>query len=103
MSAAHTPGPWLIATSNSWRRFVAQDMTPVCEPVTQNDGHPDLYFRNGGADGPDASLIACAPELLDALIRMCRSYDRVRQPGAPKPDSQKYAEVVIAKATGSAA
>jgi len=42
-------------------------MASVCEPITQNDGHPDLHFRNGGADGPDARLIAAAPELLAKL------------------------------------
>ena len=68
----HTPGPWLLATSNSWRRFVSESPDVrgnphVCEPITQNDGHPDLHFANGGPDGPDAHLIAAAPELLEAL------------------------------------
>lgn len=69
----HTPGPWLLATSSSWRRFVSEargGMQSVCEPVTQPDGHPDLYFRNGGQDGPDARLIAAAPDLLSALQAM---------------------------------
>lgn len=69
MGAKITPGPWVLATSNSWRRFVARDGGNVCEPITQNDGHPDLHFSNGGADGPDARLIAAAPELLAALKR----------------------------------
>jgi hypothetical protein len=47
-------------------------MTPVCEPVTQQDGHPDLHFRNGGADGPDARLIAAAPDL---LAELCKAAD----------------------------
>lgn len=42
-------------------------MQSVCEPIKQNDGHPDLYFRNGGAEGPDARLIAAAPDLLEAV------------------------------------
>jgi hypothetical protein len=65
-----TPGPWILATSNSWRRFVTRDrMTPVCEPITQNDGHPDLHFRNGGEQGPDATLIAAmSPEAVLALV-----------------------------------
>lgn len=62
-----TPGPWELWTSNSWRRFISRDHGSVCEPVVLRDGHPDLYFRNGGADGPDARLIASAPELLEAL------------------------------------
>lgn len=71
--SAHTPGPWFLATSNSWRRFVSQGMTPVCEPIVQNDGHPDLYFRNGGEDGPDACLIEAAPDLLELLRELLSS------------------------------
>jgi len=64
----HTPGPWKLWTSNSWRRFGSEQVGRcVCEPVTQRDGHPDLHFANGGEDGPDARLIAAAPELLEAL------------------------------------
>lgn len=65
-SGKHTPGPWLIATSNSWRRIVSRDSGNVCEPIKQNDGHPDLHFKNGGPDGPDACLLAAAPDLLEA-------------------------------------
>lgn len=70
LDAGPTPGPWIIATSNSWRRIVTEHrMESVCEPVTQNDGHPDLYFRNGGASGPDARLIeACNPAAMTAVL-----------------------------------
>ncbi len=64
----HTPGPWSVWTSCSWRRIGSRDHGLVCEPIVQHpDNHPDLYFRNGGADGPDARLIAAAPDLLEAL------------------------------------
>ncbi|MCL4715516.1 MAG: hypothetical protein KJZ75_11445 [Hyphomonadaceae bacterium] len=62
-----TEGPWLIATSNSWRRVMSQRGEMVCEPIKQNDGHPDLHFRNGGPDGPDARLIAAAPDLANSI------------------------------------
>lgn len=69
MEAGPTPGPWIIATSNSWRRIVtAHRMESVCEPITQNDGHPDLYFRNGGPDGPDARLIAACNSTAMAAV-----------------------------------
>jgi hypothetical protein len=59
--AEPTPGPWQIATSCSYRRIVNDRMSPVCVPTVQSaDGHPDLYFPNGGANGPDARLIAAA-------------------------------------------
>lgn len=65
----HTPGPWMVATSNSWRRIVSQRMTPVCEPIVQNDGHPDLHFRNGGPDGVDARLLVAGPVLANELAK----------------------------------
>lgn len=58
---AHTPGVLELWTSNSFRRFGIRGGAPICEPITQrSDGHPDLYFRNGGPDGPDARrFLAC--------------------------------------------
>lgn len=63
--------PWQLATSNSWRRIVGFLSEPVCTPTNQPDGHPDLHFRNGGAEGSDAQLLIEAvnalPELLDQI------------------------------------
>lgn len=66
--AKFTPGPWSVWTSNSYRR-IGSDSTgvEVCYGAVQRDGHPDLGFSNGGFTGPDARLIAAAPELLEAL------------------------------------
>lgn len=51
----HSEGKLELWTSNSYRRFGIQGGAAICEPITQpGDGHPDLYFRNGGAEGPDA-------------------------------------------------
>lgn len=56
----HSEGTLELWTSNSFRRFGIFGGPPICEPITQNDGHPDLYFRNGGPEGPDARRItAC--------------------------------------------
>lgn len=57
----YTEGKLQLWTSNSFRRFGTSAGKLVCEPITQHsDGHPDLYFRNGGPDGPDARrMLAC--------------------------------------------
>src|SRR5690606_13258634 len=79
-------GPWLVATSNSWRRIVNQRGETVCAPCTQPDGHPDLTFPNGGADGPDARLLIAGPELL-AAAKAAIAYDEAIQQCADDPDS----------------
>lgn len=80
---AATPGPWILATSNSWRRFVTKfDTRNVCEPVTYSDRdrHPDLHFPNGGADGPDAAWIALAnPATILSLIARMRKLEEVAE------------------------
>lgn len=90
----HTEGPWIIATSCSWRRIVTEGMEPVCIPVVQrSDNHPDLHFPNGGSDGPDARLIAAAPDLLEAL----KAFERIKDlwlPESVEPEHIHEAEVL---------
>ena len=95
MSSAHTSGPWLVATSNSWRRIVNHFSRTVCAPCTQPDGHPDLTFPNGGAEGPDARLIVAAPDLLEALQSLTTAVDYEAYGKA-----LSKARAAIAKATG---
>jgi hypothetical protein len=72
-AAAATEGPWELWTGCSWRRFgSAPTGRAVCEPVTQRDGQPDLYFPNGGQDGPDATFIAHARTDIPALLAEVR-------------------------------
>jgi hypothetical protein len=87
-----TPGPWMIATSCSYRRIVSRSGEGVCEPITQcSDGHPDLHFRNGGFTGPDAHLIAAAPDLYEAL-EACNP--------VPGSTADKLRTLALAKARG---
>lgn len=94
----HTPGPWVVATSNSWRRIVSSRGGVVCEPITQPDGHPDMHFRNGGEDGPDARLIASAPELLEALVNGLKD---IRAHGRVTNDTEELMRAALAKARGT--
>lgn len=102
--SAHTPGPWSWWTSCSFRRLSATCDGDVLHAVIQrSDGHPDIHFPNGGPEGPDARLIAAAPELLEALILLeremvesgnARSVDYGWKPAIEKT------RAAIAKATG---
>lgn len=75
------PLPWMLATSNSWRRIVDPYHVPVCSPCNQPDGHPDLAFP-GGIEGPTATLLIEAanalPELLDTLDAQTAEIARLR-------------------------
>jgi len=102
----HTPGPWLIATSNSWRRIVSQHGDVICGQCNQPDGHPDLTFPNGGADGPDARLMAAAPDLLEAARAAEAIFTRQKWGGDgddPETVALRLSRAAIAKAMGSAA
>jgi hypothetical protein len=101
VTAAHTPGPWLLATSNSWRRFESRDGLQVCEPIQQRDGHPDLHFRNGGQDGPDARLIVAAPDLLAALIVLRAEHSRIEPHHEDLCAVCQQADAAIARAGGN--
>jgi len=73
----HTPGPWSMWTSCSFRRISSAsggDGDVLCAVVQRADGHPDLHFSNGGFEGPDAKLILAAPEMFEALQAMSAHY-----------------------------
>lgn len=75
----HTPGPWSLWTSNSVRRISARGDGDVVCAVRHNDGCADLYFKNGGEDGPNAALLVAAPELLAANRALQAEVDRLRR------------------------
>lgn len=76
---AATPGPWELWTGCSWRRFGSKVTgSTVCEPTKAYDEHPDLYFRNGGEDGPDAQLIAHAPQDIRSLLSYVKELEAER-------------------------
>lgn len=81
-SINRSPLPWMLATSNSWRRIVDARDCCVCEPTTQPDGHPDLIFH-GGYDGPNARLLIEAvnalPELLQIVDAQAAEIERLQK------------------------
>ena len=61
MKKQHTPGPWsILEQANDARTHISNGAHIVCTlGTTRTDGSPNHYAN--------ASLIASAPELLDAL------------------------------------
>jgi hypothetical protein len=76
--SGHSPGPWQMATSCSFRRILdAHGREIIGGAVQRSDNHPDLYFANGGYEGPDAALILAAPELFTALECLLEHYTQL--------------------------
>ena len=105
-----TPGPWKLWTGCSWRRFGSETTwQTVCEPTTRpKDNYPDLIFRNGGEDGPDARLIAAAPDLYEALQSVRRLADESEIDFSGKENQEEIAlynqiRAALAKAEGGEA
>lgn len=61
------PLPYVLATSNSWRRILSRDGAAVCSPCNQADGHVDLHFP-GGDESATAKLLIEAPNALPGLL-----------------------------------
>lgn len=92
--SGHTPGPWSL-DDNDLRdeaQMVLADRTG-CSIA-------DVFLQGrGGECEANARLIAAAPELLDALIRV-RDNNRKGVTGAAAREAWAAANAAIAKATG---
>lgn len=92
--AKHTPGPWKVASAAACAEIEVMEIAEVA--------HLRVIPAAGGWPAPgepevDASLIAAAPELLEALQRLIDSGD-VRD--AAEKGAVSMARAAIAKATG---
>ena len=128
MSTKHTAGPWHWVdpeNDDPWdgESYLVQASLRTVEEFGENkvdviDGKhytrfalPKFilhYVESIDPDSPEgegsanARLIAAAPELLEALIKLSESYTRLTPTGYPDSDAQKQAKAAIAKATGEA-
>lgn len=62
-SIAHTPGPWRWEHVSCYHNLVGADGTTVCDDGSACSEYPPTIDVNG----PNARLIAAAPEMLQAL------------------------------------
>lgn len=107
MTSKHTPGPWKV------EEYTAGDsmfgFSPACAVMCRDDNKvvceiPD--YTVGQFDREDARLIAAAPELLEALIRLESELveDKYGNDYEPSPfENLAVARAAIAKATGESA
>jgi len=97
-----TPGPWQWWTSNSWRRLTAHNLPgrgygqegDVLCPIVARDGHPDLVVKMA-----DATLIAAAPDLYEALELVVGSLKFDREDAVSR-EVMKRINAALAKARG---
>lgn len=91
----HTPGPWFVRKIDLYEGGEGVEVVAVDGEVICNN---QTYYPQE-LDPRNASLIAAAPELLEALQNMVRLYyseDRQDAPG----QYARAAVAAIAKATG---
>lgn len=91
--AKHTPGPWYVVVGKS---------RMVCAPQTTNKPIAVCNFDNGQAEKANASLIAAAPDLLEALEKMVGEYpyNPPCKNWEDKAEAHTTARAAIAKAKG---
>lgn len=89
MSAAHTPGPWVVKGTRVYPDAPGID----CIATMQVSNMPNW--------DADARLISIAPELLEALVSITAVARRYLSDYDEHPEVQK-ADAAIAKATGAA-
>ncbi len=110
MSTKHTPGPWNRGYGNfiyegKFDRTVQQRLIAVCEPTNKTREDWEEVFSN-------ASLIAAAPDMLDALkiaryeLSSCQAAIHLRGGFAPAyvkgaQAALKVIDAAIAKAAGT--
>jgi len=95
-TAKHTPGPWTVDDGALPIQVSARGLDKLVADVGGQ-----LSYRQGD-DEPNALLIAAAPELLEALEKLCNAFDPL--PGSHNEpfvmDPFKAARDTIAKALG---
>ena len=103
---AHTPGPWVWEALHDYCTLVSYIAGEVYPNGTQkyieviDDGSAGgEYSPTIDVNGPDARLIAAAPDLLVALERLTIAMSRPAF-DAERPNSLLQARAAIAKATG---
>jgi hypothetical protein len=94
MTLKHIPGPWHVGGTASRAEIVyAPDGFAICNCVTYHGKH--------GAAGPsNAALIAAAPDLLEALMRLSDIIASAGVPWAEFGNALRDARAAISKATG---
>jgi hypothetical protein len=97
MAAKHTPGPWSVQGDDrpgmQWNRHIHSSPNVAVCFMAHSDG------KDNARDEANASLIAAAPELLEALQEVVAFCER----NGLQSDAYDTARAAIAKATGSAA
>lgn len=103
MSAKHTPGPWEACKVGDYGDYDGQ-----CLVVLGDDMRVAVTLGSDKTAKANASLIAAAPDLLDALREIADDYAGRFDMASPSTNpGMKYvvsqARAAIAKATGEAA
>ena len=98
----HTKGPWTVET----RSIVAIEAADHCGPIAEIRARLDLPACDRAVEETrqaNAALIAAAPDLLEALLRLVGDVDLAEVDlESPDRDNLEFARQAIAKAKGEA-
>ena len=100
MTTQHTPGPWVwMQEYGAYWVLAHENLYKISGQYVLDNGAGDGLDSNIDVNGPDARLIAAAPDLLEALRAMVEMMDCGDESGAGSEWHTK-ARAAIAKATG---
>lgn len=89
----HTPGPW-----SWWPKLCGDPGGIITADSTGNHvAKPTYYVINQDVTEANARLIAAAPELLEALVRMVEVFDPYASPGGWCESEGEFVNVLLVK------
>ena len=105
MSTQHTPGPWIGAGPSFGDQFPRYTTEITTEDERYGDGHIQIcelpFHHHDEENEANARLITAAPDLLEALRRLCDALEPAEMHNGNRP-AYNAARAAIAKATGEA-
>lgn len=97
METKHTPGPWFVQDDHGRRYIETSGNDDTIAEIHRRRSKGSVYSCTEA--GANASLIASAPELLEALQGLLAAYEDPGNTGSSYDEVVQRARAAIAKAT----
>ncbi|WP_434695202.1 hypothetical protein J3P89_18305 [Pseudomonas sp. Z1-14] len=97
METKHTPGPWYVQDDHGRRYIETEGNDDTIAEIHRRRSKGSVY--SCAEAGANASLIATAPDLLEALQGLLTAYEDPDNTGSTYDEVVQTARAAIAKAT----